>query len=131
MRTRRYIAFTKAIYITVRLNVTRLCLTQCPVFVQYNFNGSDTDGSFTMANSNSFLSPWKILPKAKGNKYLGIFLGKFRMKVCCVYSLESPHQRILKRHPCYPVLPQPGTTINRHCLKLPMSGINFHGPTAV
>ena len=34
----------------------------------------NTDGSFTMANSNSFLSPYEILPTARENKYLGIFL---------------------------------------------------------
>ena len=39
--------------------------------VQSNLNGSNTDGSFTMANSNSFLSPNEILPIAQENKYLG------------------------------------------------------------
>ena len=34
--------------------------------------GSNTDGSFTMANSNSFLSPYKILLDQE-NKYLGFF----------------------------------------------------------
>ena len=33
-----------------------------------NLNSSNTDGSFTMAYSNSFLSPYKILPIAKENK---------------------------------------------------------------
>ena len=32
-----------------------------------------TDGSFTMANSNSFLSPYKILPISQVNKYFGKF----------------------------------------------------------
>ena len=41
--------------------------------VQYNLNGSNTDGSFTMDDSNSFFSPYKILPIAQQNKYLGIF----------------------------------------------------------
>ena len=35
--------------------------------------GSNTDGSFTMANSNWFLSPYKILPIAQENKYLRKF----------------------------------------------------------
>ena len=41
--------------------------------VQYNLNGSNTDGSFIVDDSNSFFSPYKILPKAQENKYLGIF----------------------------------------------------------
>ena len=41
--------------------------------VQYNLNGSNTDGSFTVDDSNSFFSPYKILPVAQENKYLGIF----------------------------------------------------------
>ena len=41
--------------------------------VQSNFNSSNTDGLFTMANSNSFLSPYEILPLAQENKYLGKF----------------------------------------------------------
>ena len=32
-------------------------------------NLDSTDGSFTMANSNSFLSPYEIFPKAQENKY--------------------------------------------------------------
>ena len=41
--------------------------------VQYNLNGSNTDGSFTVDDSNSFFSPYKILPIAQENKYLGSF----------------------------------------------------------
>ena len=41
--------------------------------IQYNLNGSNTDGSFTVDNTNSFFSPCKILPIAQENKYLGIF----------------------------------------------------------
>ena len=37
--------------------------------IQSNFNGSNTDGSITMAYSNSFLSPYGIFPIAKENKY--------------------------------------------------------------
>ena len=44
-----------------------------PVQVQYNLNGSNTDGSFTVDDSNSFFSPYKILPVAQENKYLGFF----------------------------------------------------------
>ena len=41
--------------------------------IQSNLDGSNTDGSFTMANSNSFLSPYEILPIAQENKYLRKF----------------------------------------------------------
>ena len=41
--------------------------------LQSNLDGSNTDDSFTMANSNSFLSPYEILPIAQGNKYLRTF----------------------------------------------------------
>ena len=58
--------------------------------VQLNLNSLNTDGSFTMDNSNSFLSPYKILPTAPENKYLGTF-SYFMMKLYRVCSLEWPH----------------------------------------
>ena len=42
-------------------------------WVQYNLNGSNTDGSFTMNDSNSCLSPSEMLSIAQENKYQGIF----------------------------------------------------------
>ena len=39
--------------------------------IQSSLNISNTDGSFTMAYSNSFLSPYEILPIAQENKHLG------------------------------------------------------------
>ena len=33
--------------------------------LQYNLNGSNMDGSFTVDDSNSFFSPYKILPVAQ------------------------------------------------------------------
>ena len=41
--------------------------------IQYNLNDLNTDGSFTVDDSNSFFSPYKILPIAQENKYLGFF----------------------------------------------------------
>ena len=38
--------------------------------IQLNLNSSNTDGSFTMVNSNAFLSPYEILPIVQENKYL-------------------------------------------------------------
>ena len=60
--------------------------------IQYNLNGSNTDGSFTVDDSNSFFSPYKILRIAQENKYLGIFFLFYHRIVCCVFSLESPHR---------------------------------------
>ena len=42
-------------------------------YLQINLSGLNTDGLFTMNDSNSFFSPNKILPIAQENKYLGIF----------------------------------------------------------
>ena len=61
--------------------------------VQSNLDGSNTDGSFTMANSNSFLSPgYEILLIAQENTYLRNCFLIYREIVCCVYSIESPHR---------------------------------------
>ena len=43
------------------------------ITIQYYLNGSNQDDSFTVDDSNSFFSPYKILPVAQENKYLGIF----------------------------------------------------------
>ena len=75
----------KVRFLTLRINYAYL-------LVQYNLNGSNTDGSFTVDDSNSFFSPYKILPIAQENKYLIFFFLFYRGIVCCVYSLESPHR---------------------------------------
>ena len=51
--------------------------------VQSNLDGSNIDGSFTMADSNSFLSPYEILLIAQENKYLRKF-SYFIMKLYVV-----------------------------------------------
>ena len=38
--------------------------------IQSNLDSSNTNGAFTMANSNSFLRPYEVLPIAQENKYL-------------------------------------------------------------
>ena len=63
-----------------------------PILIQYNLNGSNTGGPFTVDDSNSFFSPYKIRPIAQENKYLGIFFLFNHGFVCCVYSLESPRR---------------------------------------
>ena len=52
--------------------------------IQYNLNGSNTDGTFTVDDSNSFFSPYKILQIAQENKYLGIFFLIFIMELYVV-----------------------------------------------
>ena len=53
--------------------------------IQSNLDGSNTDGSFTMANLN------KVIPIARKQIFREIFLFYHKI-VCYVYSLESPHQ---------------------------------------
>ena len=54
--------------------------------IQYNFNGSNPDGSFTVDDSNSFFSPYKILQIAQENKYLVIFSDFFmELYVVCTH----------------------------------------------
>ena len=69
-----------------------LIIAHSHYFIQSNLDSSNTDGSFTMTNSNSFLSPYEVLPIAQENKYLGKFFYFYREIVCCVYSLELPHR---------------------------------------
>ena len=56
---------------------------QIAVRMQSNLNSSNTDGLFTMVNSNSFLSPYEILSIAQENKYFGKF-SYFIMKLYVV-----------------------------------------------
>ena len=51
--------------------------------LQSNLNSSNTNGSFFMAELNSFLSPYEIHPVAQENKYLRKF-SYFIMKKLCV-----------------------------------------------
>ena len=60
----------------------KFCLTNQ---LQYNHNGSNTDGSITVEDSNSFFSPYKILPIAQENKYLGIFFLIMELYVVCTH----------------------------------------------
>ena len=53
--------------------------------LQSILNSSNTDGSFTMANSNSLLSPYEILPKAQENKYLEKFSYFMKLYVVCTH----------------------------------------------
>ena len=59
--------------------------------IQSNFNGSNTDGLFTMAYSNSFLSLYGIFSDSSRKQILREIFIFYDEIVCCVYSLDSPH----------------------------------------
>ena len=61
--------------------------------LQSNLKSSNTDGSFTMANSNLFLSPYEILPIAQETKYSGKFLILSWNYMLCVLSRIAPSSR--------------------------------------
>ena len=60
--------------------------------IQQNFSGSNTDGSFTMAISNLFLSTFEISHGCRIRISKGDFLFLYLKMVYCVYSLESPYR---------------------------------------
>ena len=62
-------------------------------YIQSNRDSSNTDGSFTISNSNSFLSPYEILPIAQENIIKEIFLF-YREVVCRGYSNEYTQNTI-------------------------------------
>ena len=58
----------------------------CDAMLHSNLNSSNTDGSFTMVNSNSFLSPTKFFRQLKKTNTLGIFSYHFiKLYVVCTY----------------------------------------------
>ena len=71
------------------------------MLIQYNLDCSNTDISFTVDDSNSFLSPLEILPIAQENKYFGSLKEMFlfyQENVCCVYSLERGDSNEYTQH---------------------------------
>ena len=81
-----YICCTRLI--TLNFLLLGIPLNMQSGYVQSNFNGSNTDGSFTMAYSNSFLSPYGIFPIAQENKYWGKF-SYFIMKLYVVCTHKN------------------------------------------
>ena len=78
-----------------------LAAAQLMFQIQYNFNGSNRTRMARLPWMiwTLFFSPYKILPIAQENKYLGIFFFFFFFFflfyygiVCCVYTWESPHR---------------------------------------
>ena len=56
-----------------RLNLIDCFFSVADFSIQSNLNSLNTDGSFAMANSNLFSSPYEIDPIAPENKYLRKF----------------------------------------------------------
>ena len=103
------------------------------------------NGSFTMANSNSFLSPYEIYPIDQENKYLRkLFYFIMKLYVVCTHEnrlfeaiLMSTHgiQRLCRRSIDFPELAifasWHDTMINLHWLEIPMPQTIFRGPRGV
>ena len=66
------------------------CCAPTQLELQDSLNGSNPDGSFTVDDSNSFFSPYKILPIAQ-NKYLGtLFLNlSWNCMLCVLIRIAS------------------------------------------
>ena len=65
-------------------------ITAGNLYIQSNLNSSNTDGSFTMADSNSFLSPYEILPTTLENKYLRKFsFLSWNCMLCVLHRIAS------------------------------------------
>ena len=115
--------------------------------IQSNPNSSNTDGSFTMANSISFFSPLRNSSDCSRKQiFREIFVFRHEI-VCCVYSLESPrrgdateytkHTIIVKSvdRKYFPKLSPfaswPGAMIYPQWLEQPISRTNFLSPKDV
>ena len=60
--------------------------------IQSNPDGSNTDGSFTMANSSSVFSPYEMLPIAQENKYIR----KFSYFIVKLYVVCTHYNRLIE-----------------------------------
>ena len=60
--------------------------------VQYNLNGSNTGGSFTLDDTNSFFQSLQNPSNSSRKQIFRVFFLFYHGIVCCVYSLESPHR---------------------------------------
>ena len=54
-------------------------------YIQSNLNSSNTDSSFNMAYSNSFLNPYEILPITEENKSKDFFYCIMKLYVVCTH----------------------------------------------
>ena len=78
-----------------------MCTNEMLDAIQSDLNSSNTDGSFTMPNSNSFLSPYGILPIAQENKCLrgfSYFILKLDVRSTYNYCVENRKKSLSYRY---------------------------------
>ena len=63
-----------------------------PKEIQYNLNGSNTDGSNTLDDSNSFFQSLQNSSNSSRKQIVNDVFLFYHEIVCCLYSLESPHR---------------------------------------
>ena len=108
--------------------------------IQYNLNGSNTDGSFTL-----LFQSLQNSSNSSGKQIDNDFSLFNHETVGCVYSLESPHRGDSNEYTIYNHCVENrkdfpklqlfaswiGAMINPQWLELPMSRTNLHGPEDV
>ena len=61
--------------------------------IQSNFSGSNTFGTMKISSRQGYFEPMRVEYSVRQGGLIGIsFFIFFNMKVCCVFSLESPHR---------------------------------------
>ena len=106
-----------------------------------NLNNSDTDGSLTMVNSNSFFESQRNSSDSSKNQVFRVIFFFYHEIVCCVNLIEeilmstySVPLRVEDRKDVSKLSPfasRPGARINPQWLELPISRTNFQGPKDV
>ena len=83
--------------------MTSLGLSNGNTHIQSNLNSSNTHGLFTIANSNSGLSPYEILPMDQENKYLRklsyFIMSTLNIQLLCRRSIDFQELAIFASRP--------------------------------
>ena len=66
------------------------CVSFVNVYLQSNFNGSNIFGTMKIISRQGYFKPVRVDNSAMSRGLIRISLIFYNMKVCCVYSLESP-----------------------------------------
>ena len=59
--------------------------------LQSNFNGSNIFGIMKISSRQGYFEPMRVAKSARSGGIIRISLSFYNMRVCCVFSLESPH----------------------------------------
>ena len=59
--------------------------------IQSNFNGLNTFGTMKISSRQGYFEPMRVYNSARSGGIIRISLSFYNMKVCCQFSLESPH----------------------------------------